>query len=680
MIYVVSKERFLFHPEDIKFIDIKESLKILEPLEIVGLDTETTGLDPYTKELKLVQLGCKEFQVVIDTTTIDILEYKEYLESDRLFLLWNAKFDLKWFYKYGIIIKNVYDGFLAEKLLYLGYPRGMHSLSLKSAGETYLGVELDKTVRGKIIYSKLDEEIIRYGANDVTYLEELREKQLEALKEKDLLVALDIENRFVRVLAYIEWCGIKLSIDKWKEKMANDLAREEAAKLKLDEWLIENEPNSEYVYIDRQGDLFTGFDLSPKVSLNWNSAKQVSPIFKKYGVEIAIEDKDKGGVKDSIDAKVLKPQADKCSLIPLYLEYKEASKVTSTYGQNFLDQINPVSGRIHTSYQQMGADTTRITSGGKDKDGKTEYVNLLNIPADAETRACFVAEDGNKWISIDYSGQETYLMASIANDKAIIDELTNGSGDIHSLTAYISYPEKIPRDTPIKDIKKLFHEERQDAKGIEFAINYGGTAETISRNKGIPIEKAQIIYNNYMSGFSGLKKYQDFRRKDWFTKGYILLNPLTRHKAFIYDYDKLVEEKRKMSSADWNWDYYRQMKKEYPECDTVQMVKHFFKRKADSERQSINYPIQATGSMCLRVALINFFHFICDNNLFNIVKINVTPYDEINCEAPEEIAEQVANEVYECMLKSGRIFCTKCLLDADISRDKDGSLPNYWIH
>ena len=183
-----------------------------------------------------------------------------------------------------------------------------------------------------------------------------------------------------------------------------------------------------------------------------------------------------------------------------------------------------------------------------------------------------------------------------------------------------------------------------------------------------------------MKGFSGLKKYQDFRRKDWFAKGYILLNPLTRHKAYIYDYDKLVEEKAKMSSPDWDWDYYRKMKKEYPECDTVQMVKHFFKRKADSERQSINYPIQATGSMCLRVALINLFKYICDNGLFGKVKINVTPYDEINCEAPAEIAEEVAQEVYNCMVKSGKIFCTRCFLDADISRNKDGSLPDYWIH
>jgi len=681
MIYLVSTTRFLFNAPDIKPVSVQESLQILEPLKIVGLDTETTGLDPYTKELKLVQLGCKDFQVVIDTTTVDIVRYKGYLESNRLFLLWNAKFDLKWFYKYGIIIKNVYDGFLAEKLMWLGYPAGIHSMSLKTAGEEYLGIELDKSVRGKIIYSNLDEEIIRYGAADVQWLETIREKQLEKLREKQLIVALDIENRFVKVLAYIEWCGVKLDVDKWKEKMRKDYQREEEAKKVLDNWLLKNIPDSKYIFIDTQGDLFReqAFDLTPKVNINWNSAKQLTPIFKKYGVEVVIQDKEKGGTKDSIDAKVLKPQADKCSLINPYLEYKEAVKVTSTYGENFLEQINPVSGRIHTNYQQLGADTTRITSGGKDKEHNIEYINFLNIPSDAETRACFVAEKGNKWISIDYSGQETYLMASIADDKAIIKELTEGSGDIHSLTAYISYPE-IPRDTPIKDIKKLYHNLRQEAKGIEFAINYGGNADTICRNKGIPMAEAEKIYNNYMSGFSGLKKYQDFRRKDWFQKGYILLNPLTGHKAYIYDYDKLKEEKARMSSPDWDWNYYRQMKAEYPECDTVQMVKHFFKRKADSERQSINYPIQASGSMCLRVALINFFTYICDNNLFNKVKITITPYDEINCEAPEEIAEAVAGVVHREMVKSGAIFCTRCKLEADLSRLPSGELPTYWIH
>jgi DNA polymerase I-like protein with 3'-5' exonuclease and polymerase domains len=269
-------------------------------------------------------------------------------------------------------------------------------------------------------------------------------------------------------------------------------------------------------------------------------------------------------------------------------------------------------------------------------------------------------------------------MASIANDEALIKELTVGSQDVHSLTAYISYME-IPRDTPIKEISTKYHNLRQEAKGIEFAINYGGTADTIHKNKGIPIEEAQKIYNNYMSGFSGLKKYQDFCRKDWVDKGYILLNPKTGHKAFIYDYEQLMKDKESFKTPGF-WEYYRDMKANSPECDTVQKVKHFFKRKSDIEKQSINYRIQATGSMCLRVTMINFFEYLKKNNLLFKVLICVTPYDEVNCEAPKEIAEEVTTALYNCMVNAGAYFCTRCKLDADISRAKDGSLPTYWIH
>ena len=678
MIYLVTLDKELFDNSEYKIIGVDESLLLLNKLYIVGLDTETSGLDPYIDSLLSVQLGCYEYQVVIDCTTIDILRYKEYFESDRLFIGWNLKFDIKWLYRYGIIPKKVYDGFLAEKLMWLGYPAGVHSMSLKSAALNYLDVKLDKSIRGKIIWNGLRSlDTIIYAAKDVQYLEKIMECQKEELKKKDLLRAVEYENRFVLPLAYCEYCGVKLSVAKWKAKMEKDKERELRAKKACDEWLLKNEPNSKYIFVDRQGDFWEGFHLEPQVNINWNSAKQLAPLFKKYGVEIQVEDREKGGMKDSIDAKTLKPQKDKCSLIPLYLEYKEAVKVTSTYGENFLKQINPVSGRIHTNFQQLGADTTRITSGGKDKGNNIEYVNLLNLPADAETRSCFIAENGNAWISIDYTGQETYLMASIANDKAMIEELTNGSKDIHSLTAYMSYQE-IPRDTPIKDIKKLYHNLRQDAKGVEFAISYGGDANTISRNKGIPIEEAIKIYNSFMAGFKGLKAYQDFRRKDWFDKGYILLNPLSGHKAYIYDYEKLKEDKEWMKTLDW--DYYREMKKSNPDCSTVQRVKHFFKRKSASEKQSINYPIQGTGSLCLRVSLVYFWDYVIKRGLFNKVKICITPFDEVNCEAPKEIAEEVAQTLYNCMIKAGKFFCTRCKLDAEISRLEDGSLPTYWVH
>lgn len=218
MIYLVSLQQRIYSSE-INLISVNESLELLKPLEIVGLDTETRGMDPYTKELLSVQLGCNDFQVVVDCTTIDIKLYKDYLESNRLFIGWNLKFDLRFLYHQGIYPTKVYDGYLAEKLMWLGYPAGMHSMSLKTAGMQYLNIELDKSVRGKIQWAGLTDEVIIYAAYDVKYLDDIRLKQLELLKEKGLLGAIECENKFILPLSYCEYCGVRLDVDKWKAKM-----------------------------------------------------------------------------------------------------------------------------------------------------------------------------------------------------------------------------------------------------------------------------------------------------------------------------------------------------------------------------------------------------------------------------------------------------------------------------
>lgn len=591
MIYIVSRQQELFNNKSFKCINIEESLELLKDMNPIGLDTETTGLDCWTDKLKLLQLGNRDTQIVIDCFTIDIENYRSILENpSKTFLGWNLKFDLKWLYRHNIFPYNVYDGYLAEKLLWLGYPAGLHPLSLKYASEHYIGVERDKSIRGKVIWAGLTDDVIRYSANDVRYLEDIILVQYEELRRKQLTKAIRVENMFVIPLAYTEYCGIHLDVEKWKAKMVKDQKKLNDSLKALNTWVTTHYPNDKrFTKVDLQGDLWNGFNTEPQCMINWDSPKQVQILLEELGFNLDVKDKKTGGIKKSIDAKVIKPQKNVSDIAPIYLEYKEASKVTSTYGQNVLDQINKVSKRIHTNYSQLGADTTRITSGGKD--GNIEYINLLNIPADEETRACFTAEKGNSWISIDYSGQETYLLASIANDKAVIKELTEGSGDIHSLTAFLSYKE-IPRDTPIKDIKKLYHNLRQEAKGIEFSINYGGDANTISQNKGIPIEEAQKIYNAYMDGFQGIKAYQNFRRKDWFNKGYILLNPITGHKAFIYDWEDLVSIRKAMNEPGY-WDEYRR-KKEMGNFEDPQVteVRHFFKRKSASEKQSINYPMK----------------------------------------------------------------------------------------
>lgn len=706
MIYLVTNQTSLIDSNRYKVITVEESLRILEPLKIVGTDTETEGLDPHTGKLLSLQLGCKKFQVVVDCLTVNILLYKDFLESDRLFLFWNAKFDLKWLYKYGIVPKKVYDGYLGEKLLWLGYPivlsvemwnrikcsrydyvppKGTKKpyyiiyMNLKKAGEMYLGIELDKSIRGQIIYKGIyDEEVIEYAALDVKYLEDIREKQLIELEKNNLLRAMDCECRFILSLAYMEFCGVRIDIDRWKKKMANDNKQLEEIIEKMNQWLVENDQHSKYIYINTQGDLFAEnhYDLTPKVSINWNSTKQVIPVFKKFGVHVEIEDN--GENKDSINEKVLAPQKDKCSLIPLYLEYKGLMKLTSTYGQNFLDQINPTTGRIHTNFNSVGTDTARISSGGKDKINKIDYINFLNIPADAETRACFVANDGNLWISIDYSGQESFIMGDMADDKAILHELNYGDKDLHTLTAKIIY-DYIPKDMPAKEVKKKFHNERNLSKRYEFAFNYAGNQSTIKRNFGLTDEEANRIYNAYMSGFDGLKKYQEFRKKDWFEKGYIELNPKIGYRAYIYDYYYLKELQSSFREEGF-WDNYRVLKKTDPNNPIVLKVKEFFKRKADSDRQSVNYPIQNCGALCYKTSMINFFEYLRKNNLLFKVLITVTPYDEINCEAPESIAEDISSALYNIMVEAGKFFVKKCKLDAEVSRLEDGSLPSYWVH
>lgn len=524
MIYVVTQQIL---PESTKYSVVSPSaaLYMLESLKKVGLDTETRGFDPYTKELIMLQLGCYEFQVVIDITTVDINFFKDFLQSDRLFIGWNIKFDMKFLFHQRIVLKNVYDGFLAEKLLWMGYPSGIHSMALKAAGKNYLGVELDKTVRGKMMWAGLSEDVIEYGANDVKYLEKIMDAQQKELEKKGLTVALIYENKSVPWVAYTEYCGVLLDISKWEYKMILDNMNVKVFENALNNWVmssakgekfcyhylqvqgwddpedldkarkrmkgercpeadikgeqrgyyeawkvpIETRISSKYLKQDLQGDLFLGFQ-EESCAINWDSPKQVIPLFKSLGFNLLAKDKETGELKDSIEATVIESQQDISSIAYLYLQYKAAKKVTSTYGQKVIDQRNPISGRIHTNFNQLGTDTGRLSSGGKDKENDIEYLNFQNFPADSETRACFVADKGMKWISCDYSGQESRIIADVTNDPAMIDLFNNGCGDIHSLVAKMAYPDIIG-DCPIEQIKKKFKHWRSEAKGVEFGIN-----------------------------------------------------------------------------------------------------------------------------------------------------------------------------------------------------------------
>ena len=160
--------------------------------------------------------------------------------------------------------------------------------------------------------------------------------------------------------------------------------------------------------------------------------------------------------------------------------------------------------------------------------------------------------------------------------------------------------------------------------------NYGGDYNTIANNKNIPISEARDIYNNFMKGFPGIKNYQDYCRKAVMRDGYILLNPITGHKAYIYDFEELTKIQEKFKDPDF-WQYYRDMKKECPSCDTVKDVTRFFRRKSASEKQSINYRIQNRGAMCFKLASIMLFNWIKKNKLLGVVKYCIPVHDKLFC-------------------------------------------------
>lgn len=728
MIYLVSHNKSLFKTDKYIEATIEQAMSVLLPLKLCQLDTETKGLDCHTKALLTIQLGNKDNQVVIDWTTLTPREkqiVKNYLESDRLFLGWNLMFDLTFLYVQGIYPKHIWDGMIVEQLLYLGYPAQMREKSLKAAAWNYLNINIDKTVRGKIVNDGLTTEVVIYAAGDVTYIEDIKEKQDIEIEKQGMKLAVELECEFVKSLAYFKYCGVHLDITKWKAKMTKDQAKLDKAISELNAWVVawdkENPHNgydiqypelkypkysadypaevkrlikdgykrfpqedlqtpdgkvdaykkvikNQFTRIDTQGDLFTGFDTEPKCVINWSSQKQVIPLFELLGINVETFDKKTKQKKKSIEANVLKPQKNDFPIIPIFLEYQEAAKVVSTYGQNWLNAINPKTGRIHADFHSIGTDTARVSSGGG-----VWKLNMQNLPHDPETRACFTSEEGNAWLSADYQSQESRIIASVSKDEKMIDLFEHGCGDVHSLVAYMSYPNIIPRDTKIEDIKKLYHNWRQKAKSIEFAINYGGDYNTISKNDGIPVEEAKEIYDNFMEGFPGIKRYQDYCRAAVMRDGYILLNPLTGHRAHIYDAEELKETHNKMQEPGF-WEYYQNVRKRNPQDEIVQEVRHYMQRKAASEKQSINYRIQNRGAMCFKLSSIKLFNWIVDHKLIDKVKMCVPAHDEFNLECPAAIKEQVGKVLIDCMIAGSKPFCPNVFLGADID------INDHWVH
>ena len=422
MIYLITNQQSLFElSNDISFSTVDECLQYFKNHDEIEVDSETTGLDCHTDHMFSLQLGDKDNQYVIDVNTVNIQQFKELLLS-KLLIFQNAKFDLKFLYKANIWPDKVYDTFLAESVLSMGDRSVRKGLGVLV--ERYTGTALDKSMQQLIDKEGLSVRGIIYAANDVKYLGLIKAKQEAKIKELNLERALDLDNKFVRVLAFVEYSGFHLDGPKWQAKMDEDKLQLAEAKKILDDYILENNLSK---YIDNQLDMFSD-DI--KVKINWDSAKQVAPFLQSLGVDTKVTDKKTGKTKDSVDIKLLAAQLSVHDLVPEYVNFKKIGKIVSAFGQSILEQIHPNTGRVHTTYKQL-MDTGRMSCGGKDRATKKSMVNLQQIPADARHRECFTPQEGNKLVVADYSGQESVVFANFCKDPKILEFYQQGLGDMH---------------------------------------------------------------------------------------------------------------------------------------------------------------------------------------------------------------------------------------------------------
>lgn len=712
MIYLVTTNRELFENDVYKIIGVDESLSLLSPYSILQADSETDGRDAHINRLLSFQLGTKVggFQVVIDCTTIDIRRYKDILESKYL-IFHNGKFDLQFLYNYHIIPLKIYDTMIVEQLLYLGWSSkpgdiNFRSVSLAAIAERRLGIFIDKSIRSQIIWRGLDVEVVKYAADDVVYLEDIMQSQIKECRDKQCIVGAKLECDFVPVIAYMEWCGIKLDVSKWKAKMQRDLECLEEARKALDNFVITNPNLQQFTYINYEGNLFTGFDLSPKCKVLWTSSDQVIKVAKALGFDTKIQDKKTGEDKDSVIEKQLKKQKGiRDEFLTLYfgkgeegdddyfMGHQGAAKLVSSFGQGHLNAINPKTGRIHTSYKQLGADTGRMSSGSKQnnddlarykglpsnptskqkKEGKgCPYPNMQQLPSDAITRSCFVSEKGNLWASCDYSAIESRLGADIYQEKSMIDEFLHGSGDLHSLTAWMVFRKKCEAlgCTSVADVKKKAPQWRSKAKPIEFSQQFGGSEFAIQNAMGCTMEEAIAFRDNYAKGFPGIAAYKIKGSKSVREKGYVTLCPITGHKTYWWDHNVWI--KRQQSFTQAFWEDYRLNHKGTGDS-VAEEVREHFQAASKWDRKALNSPTQGLGAVILKDSQIQMFHWVVSNGYFGkILLVNLT-HDEANWEFPKEI-DYFPKLLQGTMEKTAAKYCKSLPIPASVE------VSDHWVH
>mgnify|MGYP004714931499 FL=1 len=325
---------------------------------------------------------------------------------------------------------------------------------------------------------------------------------------------------------------------------------------------------------------------------NINSPKQLGVIlFEK--LELPVIKKTKTGY--STNADVLEKLRDKHEIIDKITEYRQIVKLNSTYVEGLSNIINPISGRIHSSFNQTITTTGRISS--------TEP-NLQNIPVKTEMgreiRKVFIAKDNCKLVDADYSQVELRVLAHMSDDEHMIDAFQHNM-DIHSKTASQIF------GVDINDVTSL---QRSEAKAINFGIVYGKTDFGLAQDLNIPVPKAKAYIENYFANYDKIKVFMDEAIKNATDKGYALT---------IFNRRRYIPE---INSSNF-------------------MVRN------QGKRFAMNAPIQGSAADIIKIAMVNVFTRLKDENLKSRLILQV--HDELIVEALEEEIDKVCSIVKEEM-------------------------------
>lgn len=453
---------------------LKRACDDLKREEFLGFDTETTELDPYRGELRLVQLSSGKNTYVIDLrpfsengnsrSNTDLAPLRDLLASERpVKAAHNAKFDSKWVrHHLGCEIGGVYDTYLASQLIAAGESERRHGLA--DVAQFFLGTEVDKSEQvSNWAAAELSPSQIEYAARDAAIMVGLREKLDERIVNDNLNEVAQIEFDCVVPIAEMELNGFYLDESRWREQLSKVRLAQEKVADQLQDMLSAGVAQA---------------TLFGRAEINLDSQTQVTDALFNLGVP----------VPNTTRAWQLQPLAEKYPVVGKLLEYRAVQKSMTSFGENILEFIEPQTGRIHADFRQIGAPTGRFSCSNP---------NLQQIPHEVAYRRCFRAADGKKLVIADYSQIELRILADFSDDQNFINAFVSGE-DFHTTTASQVFgvkPEEVSAD------------QRSFAKRLNFGIVYGVGASRFGLMTGLSQTEAENTMRKYFGTFRALDSY-----------------------------------------------------------------------------------------------------------------------------------------------------------------------------